>query len=363
MLLVKPDHKQYEQTKKFLDKTFKQKFEDTLPKIYRNDQYRDCHLVAVDDGKVVGAVANIKINWIIDDQSILGAGIGMVATHPRYRGRGVMKSLLDEAIDNCKQDGVQVMFLSGYLNRYDRFGFYPSGVENVYTLRADKSLITKAKDYTFELLSGESNETDILQRAYDQTSVKWKRQDFFATLSTWESKAYVVKKSGHVLGYLVKNRYGADISEIVVPAQELIAVTTAWIIKTKKDSVNVCVSPYDKLTNSEYILHSESYCQNNSENWLILDYPGVIKTLLQYKVKCKKLLSGRAVLQIDDIKLLISVDGDKVEVTPSDGQADVVLNRQQATRLLFGTKLVACDNSWLDSILPLPIYIPSIDRV
>ena len=363
MLLAKPDRKQYEQTKKFLDKTFKQKFEDTLPKIYRNDQYIDSHLVAIEDGKVIGAVANIKIDWRIDDQSILGSGIGMVATHPRYRGRGVMKSLLDKAIEESKQEGVQVMFLSGYLNRYDRFGFYPSGVENVYTLRADKSLLAKAKDYSFELLSGASKEIDILQRAYDQTSVKWQRQDFFATLGTWKSKAYVVKKSGHVLGYLVKNRYGADISEIVVPVQELIAVTTAWIIKTKKDIVKVSVSPYDKLTNGEYILHSESYCQTNAENWLILDYQGVIKTLLQYKVKREKVLSGRAVLQIDDAKYLISVDGDNVEVTPSDGQADVVLDRQQATRLLFGTKLVACDNSWLDSILPLPIYIPSIDRV
>ncbi|MGN0765970.1 MAG: GNAT family N-acetyltransferase [Christensenellales bacterium] len=363
MLLVKPDHKQYEQTKKFLDKTFKQKFEDTLPKIYRNDGYRDCHLVAIEDGKVVGAIANVKNNWRIDDQAILGAGIGMVATHPRYRGRGVMKSLLDQAIEECKQDGVQVMFLSGYLNRYDRFGFYPSGVENVYTLRADKSLIAKAQDYTFELLKGESKEIKILRSNYERQAVRWERKDFFATLSTWKSKAYVVKKGGHVLGYLVKNRYGADISEIVVPTQELIATTTAWIVKNKKDSVKVCVSPYDTLTNGEYILHSESYCQTNAENWLILDYQGVIKTLLQYKVKREKVLSGRAVLQIDDTKLLISVDGDKVKVTPNDGQADVVLNREEATRMLFGVKVGACNNAWLGSILPLPIYIPSIDRV
>ncbi|MGN0796693.1 MAG: GNAT family N-acetyltransferase [Christensenellales bacterium] len=363
MLLVKPDGKQYQQTKKLLDKTFKQKFADTLPKIYRNDGYRDCHLVAIEDAKVIGTVAVIPIKWQVDDQSIVGAGIGMVATHPRYRGCGVMKSLLDQAIRQCKQDGVQVMFLSGYLNRYKRFGFYPSGVENVYTLRADKSLIANVQDYTFELIRHNSEEIELLQRVYAKLAIRCERQDFFATLGTWKSKAYFVKKSGHVLGYLVKNRYGADISEIVVPPQQLIATTTAWIIYNKTDSVKVSVSPYDDSTNNELILHSENYCQSNVENWLILDYQGTIKTLLQSKVRHQRVLSGRATLQIDDEKYLISVDGDKVEVTQSDEQADVVLNREEATRMLFGVKVIACNNAWLDSILPLPIYVPSIDRV
>lgn len=363
MLLEKPDGKQYAQTIKFLNKTFQQKFEDVLPKIYGADEYRDNHLVAIEDDNIIGAIANIPIKWDIDDQTILGAGIGMVATHPKYRGRGVMKAMLDRAIDGCKQEGVQVVFLSGYLDRYKRFGFYPSGVENVYTLRADKSLIDKARDYTFQLIKEGCRDIEALQRLYDRQAVRWERKDFFATLGTWKSKAYVVKKSGHVLGYLVKNRYGADISEIVVPSQELIAVTTAWIIKTKKDSVKVSVSPYDKRANDEYILHSENYCQTNAENWLVLDYRGVIKTLLQHKAKREKVLSGRAVLQIDDAKYSISVDGDEVEVTQSDEQADVSLTKEGATRLLFGPKIADCKDAWLNSILPLPIYIPSIDRV
>ncbi|MGN0761500.1 MAG: GNAT family N-acetyltransferase [Christensenellales bacterium] len=363
MLLVRPDRKQYEQTQRFLNKTFKQKFESVLPKIYCNDRFRDSHLVAVEDDKIIGAVANIPIDWRIDDMIIHGAGIGMVATHPRYRGRGVMKSLLDQAIERCKQDGTQVVFLSGYLDRYKRFGFYPSGIENLYTLRADKGCVDKAQDYTFELLKGERKEIETLRSIYEQQAVRWERKDFFDTLCTWKSKAYIVKKSGHVLGYLVKNRYGADISEIVVPTQELVATTTAWIIRNNKDSVKVCVSPYDMHANEELILHSENYCQINAENWLILDYTGVIETLLSAKVKRQKVASGRAVLQIDAVKYLISVDGDNVDVTQSDGQADIALTKEQATRLLFGPKIVACENSWLDTILPLPIYIPSIDRV
>ena len=49
MLLVKPDHKQYEQTIKFFNKTFKQMFEKVLPKIYVDDKYRESHLVALEN--------------------------------------------------------------------------------------------------------------------------------------------------------------------------------------------------------------------------------------------------------------------------------------------------------------------------
>ncbi|MGN0788616.1 MAG: GNAT family N-acetyltransferase [Christensenellales bacterium] len=363
MLLEKPDSKQYEQTIKLLNKTFKQRFEKVLPKIYGGDKYRESHLVALEDDKIIGAVANIPIKWDIDDQTIFCAGIGMVATHPKYRGRGVMKALLDQAIDGSKQEGVQLVFLSGYLDRYKRFGFYPSGIENVYTVRADKAYIDKARDYTFQLIKEGCQDLEVLQRLYAGQAVKWEREDFFATLGTWKSKAYVVKKSGHVLGYLIKNRYRADLSEIVVPPRELIATTTAWIIKNKKDSVKVSVSPYDKGANDEYILYSENYCQTNAENWLIIDYQGVIKTLLRAKVKRERVASGRAVLQIDDAKYLISVDGEEVEVTPSEERADVSLTKEGATRLLFGPKIVACEDDWLNSILPLPIFVPSVDRV
>ena len=49
MLLEKLDSKQYEQTIKFLNKTFKQRFEKVLPKIYGDDKYRESHLVALED--------------------------------------------------------------------------------------------------------------------------------------------------------------------------------------------------------------------------------------------------------------------------------------------------------------------------
>ncbi len=43
MLLDKPDSNQYEQASKLLNKTFKQRFEKVLPKIYGDDKYRESH--------------------------------------------------------------------------------------------------------------------------------------------------------------------------------------------------------------------------------------------------------------------------------------------------------------------------------
>ncbi|MGN0771464.1 MAG: GNAT family N-acetyltransferase [Christensenellales bacterium] len=362
-MLKRPDDNQYRQTVKLLNKVFKQKFEKTLPKIYGDNDSRDSHIIAVENDVIVGALADIKMNLSCYENNIYAAGIGMVATRPGYRGKGVMKSLLDKAIEQDKKDGVQVMFLSGYLRRYDRFGFYPSGVENVYTLRADKDYIPFAGQYDFEELSADNKNIELLQAQYNKLQIRWERNKFYDTLTTWKSKPYVVKKQGHVLGYLVKNRYGSDISEIVVEPNEIVGVLTAWIKKRKVENIKVSISPYNGQANKELIKHSESYCQNNAENWLILDFVGVIKALLSAKIKQEKVLPGQAVVSIDGENIFIGTDSQCVSVERSDKKADVELSREQATRLFFGVKTNVCDNQWLNSILPLPLCVPAIDRV
>jgi hypothetical protein len=60
---------------------------------------------------------------IVEGRALKVAGIGAVATHPEFRGRGLMKRLMDHLMGEITKEGFDLAILWGERNLYRPFGF------------------------------------------------------------------------------------------------------------------------------------------------------------------------------------------------------------------------------------------------
>ena len=56
------------------------------------------------------------------------AGISTVSVHPYSRGKGYMKALMTKALEGSRKAGVDMIVLSGLLQRYEHFDFAVCGI-------------------------------------------------------------------------------------------------------------------------------------------------------------------------------------------------------------------------------------------
>ena len=85
-------------------------------------------------GKLVGDLAIHPLQIRVEGVPIKVGGIGIVGTDPKQRGRGIMSTLLKDAIGRMYRSGCALSVLSGDRQRYGWFGWENGGVHNVFTL-------------------------------------------------------------------------------------------------------------------------------------------------------------------------------------------------------------------------------------
>jgi len=92
-------------------------------------------LLAWEDGKIVGLRAFMRWRWQSGNESVEAVRAVDTATDPAYQGRGIFKKLTMQAVQECKQEGVGLVFnspnpisLQGYL----KMGWYITGRMPIY---------------------------------------------------------------------------------------------------------------------------------------------------------------------------------------------------------------------------------------
>lgn len=82
------------------------------------------HMIAIDGGEVIGCVGAYPCTMLEAGGRRIGAyGIGQVACDSRFRGMGVMTSLMSEQLKDADAQGRSLGFLGGSRHRYKNFGF------------------------------------------------------------------------------------------------------------------------------------------------------------------------------------------------------------------------------------------------
>jgi predicted acetyltransferase len=80
-------------------------------------------LVVKHEDKVVASVALIPVTWSVGDVQLKVAELGMVATLPEYRRRGLIRQLVDEYHRQVGEQGYDLSVLEGIPYFYRQFGY------------------------------------------------------------------------------------------------------------------------------------------------------------------------------------------------------------------------------------------------
>jgi predicted acetyltransferase len=159
---VKPS--EYEQLYDLLWRAFDRHYQhnawDFFRPFYEKDPFMDEEFVRVvrDGDRIVSSVTIFDRRVWIEGRPVRMGGIGNVATHPDFRGKGLSGIILDDCVSLMKKKGFDVSLLfAGPVPLYERHGW----------------MTLKAYEYVFSGVSAPSVSPGLVCRP-----VSWPREHF-----------------------------------------------------------------------------------------------------------------------------------------------------------------------------------------
>ena len=105
------------------------------PHAYRDTpEYARRLLLVRDEGEIVGSLAIHPLTIRVEGARLVTGGIGIVGTHPRRRGEGIMSAMLEDAVRRMERSGYALSVLGGDRQRYGWFGWEDGGTRNTFEL-------------------------------------------------------------------------------------------------------------------------------------------------------------------------------------------------------------------------------------
>lgn len=96
-------------------------------------------LVAVfEDGTIVGEVALHETDIVTKCGKNTQLVLSQSAVLPQYRNQGIMRKLVEYAIEKAREMGYGAVFIGGDTKLYSRFGFEPSCKYGIYHVDREK---------------------------------------------------------------------------------------------------------------------------------------------------------------------------------------------------------------------------------
>lgn len=353
-------------------------FESFLPKLYKEEYntFKDHYLVK-ENKKIKAVVGAFPIELkVLENLPLKVVGIGSVSVHPDSRGKGYMKRLMNMALEDMKNQGVNISFLSGSRQRYEYFGYTPSGQSLSYKIEDEnvKHFLRKYinEDITFEEVI--SNDLEFIDKAYEiynkkEVKIIREKSKFLNTLKSWGLKVYAIKSKEKFLGYLSGNEEKDYISELIVEEEDFISVLATYMEFNKSKNINLELPIWEKKKIRALNRFSEKVVLKNCTQFNILNYKDVIKVLLEFKGSYTKLKDGSiSFSSLNEEGFEIRVKNNKVEVNNFNGKADIELEALEKTQLFFspfGSYLNEDESlkDIIDSWFPIPLFIGTVDSV
>jgi len=287
-------------------------FIDIMPKIYSKDRKELSaeHYLVKQDGRIKALVANNIIEMSICGQRLKVGGIGSVSVHPYSRGEGFMKVLMQQAIAEAKEKGVDILLLGGIRQRYAYFGFENGGVNARFSLKKKNIEHGLAKvdasNVRFEELTKDKTEwISFANNLYSKRLVHALRsqEDFFDIVCSWDKKCMMVFIDNELVGYVV----GA-LNEVVLTKEEYYPkVLKAMFEQQNYNDIEIVVACFE-LERMEFLASiCQDYVLGHTEMLSVLSWENVIKTSLILKSKTIRLEDGEVCVGIEDKQYRITV--------------------------------------------------------
>ncbi len=343
------------------------------PKLYAVRNSAEEHLIVRDEEGIQGMLGVFPDEMEVCGNRLIIDGFGTMGVLRSARGKGYMKDLMNTAVKTT-ESRAHMAFLGGRRQRYEYFGFTPSGLACAFSFNRDNAKHgVKANDaeYTFEeARTAEDAHFAISLYNRRPARVVRKEESFLDVIRTCRSVGIIIRKNGEYFGYAAANGEFRNINEIeVLNIEELPAVLGAYL--THYDIRGIGIGGVF-FFETEKIRVLDSVCENMSlpccENFKINDYLAVIQAFMMLKASYTKLYPCDTVIEIEGHdRIRIKVDGDNICVSRSEEAPALVMKPLEATRLLFGnTAFLNLRDDVPEDLarnLPLPLFYSRPDFV
>ena len=341
-------------------------FPSLLPKLYRpTEDLMRCNYAIRRDGRLVAAVGVFPLTWHVGGAALRVACIGGVSTHPRYRGRGLMRALMRHCVEEIRAAGHHLSWLSGRRRRYRHFGYEQCGTELRFTLERD-DLQAAGVDGTgieFRRMTEDDSLLADAHRMHAGQPMRCERPlaEFVAICSSWNNRPYAAVAGSGLAGYLIAGGDGSRVTELLAAdVPTTLRIAAAWCAQRDIASVTVCVSPAHTALVSGLDAIAEATAVRYADSWQVFDWPAVLTALLRERVRAGDAEPGSLVLQIGETdRVRLTVDDTRACAAPTEEPAQFTMDEIAAMRALFGPLQPPLRVSWF----PLPAYLPHADRV
>lgn len=316
-------------------------FAKLYPAIYGRSGFADLHIIARDDqGHLASSIAVKPMQLKLGENESLSVGyLGTVATHPRERGKGYMKQLMQLNIERARKAGMDLLALGGQRQRYNHYGFESCAPVISFSLNA-ANLRGLGNNTEYRILPFSKADESMVDTAYQlyqglEMAASRNREDFCDILLTGGGMPYLVLKKDQVLGYLYA--CGHDIYEFAcVEGTDLQQLCKCWLSLRGCGEFGFTVPMHQKNAIRALGEIAESWSLHDDMMTHVLNWPTVLEKLMNHKAKHQPLRDGEAVIEIKGAALLrLTVRQNKAvvqELKEADDRVNVSLTELEAVR-------------------------------
>lgn len=348
-------------------------FPSLLPKLYGpNADTSACHYLAKENGRIKGMVGSFPMVLSAAGEKLTVGGIGTVCVHPYSRGGGVMKALMNEALEDMKRQKIDLAVLGGLRQRYQYYGFEQCGQALFFTFNSSNirhSLAGRGLGCVFQPIESGYLEDACRLHNLQQIHVERESGDFLDILKSWQSTPLAFLKDGVFAGYLVVSKKGDSVSELVLKDDALaLDLLAAYYRDYAPETLTVRMQPFERGVNRLFSEICELSTIKKSYSYRIFNFEKVLNAMLKFKAHSAPLPDGRAVMEIEGCcKLLFQVTGGAVSVAETKEIAEISLSYLEAMNAVFSPVSFFCADDrlpvFLKQLFPLPLYLPKCDMV
>ncbi len=372
----------YEEMLDFLDFVFSREgephdFRNLLPTIYRPTPERmSSHLVVRRQGRIQSLVGVYPIQMHVGPVRLAGATVGAVSTHPDCRGQGMMRALMNHAVDWMQAERIQFSVLGGNRQRYRYFGYERCGLSLQYRVTAGNLKHIFEKDpavYLRQLQESDREILALLKQQHDRQSLYCERPSdlfFFYGLNWHRQMRAIITHDHQCVGYAITDGTNKSFVPEIVAVSDDLAVDALRVLaaESPRHGVTVGVNPTQASLCRMLGDCCETVSSMDSGNWRVFDWQSVTRAFLQLWAMAIDTEDGEVMIGIRDVGTLrMAVNGRRAACDIIDEPAPATYPPMLAQRLLFGPLapdlVVPLPNSLrvLKDWCPLPLRISDQD--
>jgi Predicted acetyltransferase len=339
-------------------------FATLLPKNYGPGRTKpENHVVALDDdGGLLGMVMFDPFDLTVGGETLKAVCVGTVSVHPRARGMGVMKKLMDKMGEQPAVKNADLVVLGGRRQRYEYYGFTLSGEACRYTIDADNNrhallkmalTVTSLTDAHIEAVMEIAHRKDV--------HVKHEADLFLEVQKSWNARPVAILDGDEVVGFADVVKEEGRISQMALASSEYDgAAVKALYEYMDEGAISFEISADDTL-NAFFARIAAGMSIHWHNNYRIQRFDRVIAAFMKMKNAKTPLEKGAFSLAVEGVgRITIEVNEQGVQVNIQETN-EKGIPPMDACRFFFSSHCgylpISAPRGWF----PLPLYIPACE--